>query len=505
MFDDEDITLPVKPVYILNAGQENAKAVIMDYINDRLPGVDYITFQGYAGTGKTFTLNRIVEAIREQDHGRRAFGMTAPTHKAVRQLKKHSELREELDFGTIHSFLGLKEVLKPHPRHKNKMIVRYEPDFMAKEKRIDSISVLIVDESSMLGNALFEHIDTYRRSRPSLKVIFTGDPLQIPPVKDKDEDDPDDYGKDAIPFIQAQQQSRRIQVVTLDEIVRQGMDNPIIAYATAIREQYKNQAIKHTFTHSDTTGVEAVPRNLDQLNALFSKYFDCEEFRQDPDHMKVVAWRNDTVNYFNGLVRVLIHKQEKLPRIVDGEKLVLNKPIIKGDKVLIANNEELVVLNHVMVTLPVKYKLIDRNTNAFAQAASDGFEGEIGVKVCSQDFRAYACTVNTVDKKTYIINVMHEDDIAEFEQLKAKIESLAKRCSDMYDRKEMWKQFYGLDKQFANVNYNYCITAHKAQGSTYDYCMSMEWDIDQNRSIEERNRIRYVAATRARNKLFIVR
>jgi len=75
----------------------------------------------------------------------------------------------------------------------------------------------------------------------------------------------------------------------------------------------------------------------------------------------------------------------------------------------------------------------------------------------------------------------------------------------MFDRKEMWKQFYALEKPFANVNYNYCITAHKAQGSTYNYCISMEWDIDQNRSIPERNRIRYVAATRARNKLFVVR
>lgn len=35
--------------------------------------------------------------------------------------------------------------------------------------------------------------------------------------------------------------------------------------------------------------------------------------------------------------------------------------------------------------------------------------------------------------------------------------------------------------------------------------MIIEWDLEMNRNIEERNRIRYVAATRARNLLYIIK
>lgn len=41
------------------------------------------------------------------------------------------------------------------------------------------------------------------------------------------------------------------------------------------------------------------------------------------------------------------------------------------------------------------------------------------------------------------------------------------------------------------------------QGSTYDNTMVLDWDIAENKKIAERNRIRYVAFTRARNLLLV--
>ncbi len=487
-------------VFTLNNGQQAAFDWLCDFVPNRSLRYGKVLLEGYAGTGKTFLINRVVEAIRKSNP-RIAFGMTAPTHKAVRQLKKHSELRDDLDFGTIHSFLGLKEVLKPDPKNRQKMIVKYEPEWNSKrDKKIDSIDVLIVDESSMLRDDLYEHIDDYCRSRPDLKVIFMGDGLQIPPVRD--DDDAPGKNVNAIPFVESQRQSRKIHHLVLDEIVRQGADNPIIAYATAIRMQYKNQAIDHQFTGDAEKGVEVVPRNLAQLRILFAAYFDTPEFNADADYMKVVVWRNDTATYFNHEIRLILNKVDTLPRIINGEKLILNKPIVKGEKILLPNNEELEVISHDIVTVPVAYKIITPR-NAM-QKIQEG-EEDTSEKRFSQDFKAYRCTVVTGDEKQFVIDILHEDDIAEFDELKAKIEKSAKTCTDMFDKKDMWKQFYALEKPFANVNYNYCITAHKAQGSTYDYCISMEWDIDQNWMIEERNRIRYVAATRARHKLFIVK
>lgn len=492
----------VAPVWVLNPGQQSASDWFFDFITNTQHEFRKALLEGWAGTGKTFTINRIIERVRVV-YPDIKFGMTAPTHKAVRQLKKHSELKESLDFGTIHSYLGLKEKQVPDPKDHRKMIIVYEPDFNStRELRIDSIDVLIVDESSMLDAKLYEHIEDYARSRKDLKVIFMGDGLQIPPVRGKNEEYVSAHA-DAIPFVAAQRQSRKIAHIVLSDIVRQGADNPIIAYATEIRKQYKNPTIMCKPVGNDTEGVVVLPRDIKVLREVFSQYFDTDEFRKDADYVKIVAWRNDTVNYFNNEIRLLINKVETLPRIIVGEKLVLNKPILRKDKIILANNEELEVLETQLVSVPVKYKLIDRNS-MMGTAKGDGVE-EPGVKVCSQEFKCYRSKVVTVDGKLFMIDILHEDDVAEFETLRKTLETKAKSQKDMYDRKEMWKQFFALDKPFANVGYNYCITAHKAQGSTYDYCISMEWDIDQNWTIEERNRIKYVAATRARHKLYIVK
>lgn len=492
------------PVWNFNQGQQAALDFFVPFMLERYSSKRLALLEGPAGTGKTFITNRIIEAARAQNPALN-IGMTAPTHKAVRQLKKHSELKDVLDFGTIHSYLSLKEKQVENPRKKGEMIIVYEPEWNPDNgRKVDTLDVLIIDESSMLGDVLYGHIEDAYRSNKNLKVIFIGDGIQIPPVKEKHLDKKDQANKLAIPFVPEQRRSRGIEHIKLEEIVRQGAGNPIIEYATAIRHQYKNQAINHEFVPSSDPekGIELIPRKLEALREVFTKYFDTDAFRKDPDYVKVVAWRNDTVKYFNREIRLLLNKATELPFVIKGDKLIMDKPLIKGDKVLIPNNEELDIVDVEIVNVPVKYRIIDRK-NAFEQLESD--EEEPGVKVYEQNFKTYKATAVDTLKRTFVINIIHEEDEAQFESLRQKIASKAKNAEDMFDRKTMWKQFFDLDKPFAKVKHNYCLTAHKAQGSTYDYCISMEWDINVDFDIEERNRIKYVAATRPRNKLFIIR
>jgi len=490
-------------VFQLNDGQQQAHDKLISYILGEEPQYRAYLLVGPAGTGKTTTINRVVESMR-RSHPHISFGMTAPTHKAVRQLRKHSLLKTELDFGTIHSFLALKEKQVPNPYKKGEYMIKYEPEWNASQgRRIDGVNVLIVDEASMLGDELYEHIEDAWRSNTRLKIIYMGDERQIPPVKESRPKGAPAQNEDAIPFVPAQRQSRKIGFLELIEIVRQAQDNPIIAYATDIRLQYKNQAIKHEFVNTNEHGVFVVSRDLIKIREFISLYFDTPMFREDPDYVKIVAWRNDTVNYMNNEVRLLINKVTSLPRIIIGDKLILDKPVLKADKILIANNEELEVTDVISCVKAIKYNIITRG-NAFQQT-KELFDEEVGKKVYQEDFKIYRTTVLTAENKQFVIDILHEDDIQKFDSLKKRISDNATKQVDQFDKKEMWREFFKLDGHFAQVKYNYCLTAHKAQGSTYDYCMSMEWDIDQNRNIEERNRIRYVAATRARNKLFIVK
>lgn len=497
--DDGFEPAPVADLPKPTEGQDKAIKALVEMIMDDFHPYRWVLLDGWAGTGKTWTINRVVEEVKRLNP-RINFGMTAPTHKAVRQLQKHSEMKDKLDFGTIHSFLGLKEVQKPDPKDAHKMIVRYELEWNAKrERKIDNIDVLVVDESSMLGDELFDHIDDALRNMSHLKVIFMGDSLQIPPVR---EEKGAKYA-DAIPFVAEQRQSRSISHLVLSEVVRQADTNPIIGYSASIREQVANQRIDHKFGIESNVGVEVLPRNITILRRVFTQYFDTPQFREDPDYVKVIAWRNDTVDYFNREIRLLIHKADTLPRYLIGEKLVLDKPVLKGDKVVLPNNDELEILDFTVIDYPVKYNFKD--TNAFNQVQR---MDKLEVEKREIMFKAYKCRVNALEKKNIDVILLHEDSEEEYKQLRDLLAATAQKLSrmgDHYGRIEMWKEFYRIEKEFAWAKYNYAVTAHKAQGSTYDYCISMEWDIEQNWDIKERNRIRYVAATRARHKLYIVR
>jgi ATP-dependent exoDNAse (exonuclease V) alpha subunit len=69
--------------------------------------------------------------------------------------------------------------------------------------------------------------------------------------------------------------------------------------------------------------------------------------------------------------------------------------------------------------------------------------------------------------------------------------------------KSLWVKYYKAQQAFADVAYNYAITAHKSQGSTYKNVFVIEDDIDFNTNIVERNKIKYTSYTRPTDKLFI--
>ena len=67
-----------------------------------------------------------------------------------------------------------------------------------------------------------------------------------------------------------------------------------------------------------------------------------------------------------------------------------------------------------------------------------------------------------------------------------------------------WKEFFRFQDNFADVNYAYAITCHKSQGSTYVNTFVINSDIDKNKRIVERNRIKYTAFTRSSSRLIVI-
>jgi len=96
------------------------------------------------------------------------------------------------------------------------------------------------------------------------------------------------------------------------------------------------------------------------------------------------------------------------------------------------------------------------------------------------------------DQKIVIVEILHESEFERFEET----------CGDMAKAKN-WRAFWDLRQQFGQMKYAYCLTVHKAQGSTFENVFADVNNLLTNRTVRERNQLLYVAATRAAKRLFL--
>jgi len=151
---------------------------------------------GYAGTGKTTLAKYIASEVGAANTIFCAF-----TGKAAKVLQE----KGCANAGTIHSFL----YAYIGKDKNNDPIFGYSPTQMMEVSRL-----IIVDEYSMLSKELIDHL-----IQTGEKVLFLGDPFQLPPVKRTQETM--DYALEPDFF--------------LDEVHRQALDSGIIRAATDVR------------------------------------------------------------------------------------------------------------------------------------------------------------------------------------------------------------------------------------------------------------------------------
>lgn len=463
----------------LNEDQKVVFTDILNFLNNPDKQVMHL-LEGYAGTGKTYTLSRILGYVIANTSQRIA--MTATTNKAVKVLKRAAMLADSdrISFSTIHSLLGLKENIKADGT------IDFVADKM-KPREIDNYQICVIDESSMLDDKLFLEISYCLQS--GLKVLFVGDGEQIPPVNGT--------RTHSIPFDETMRNQYKIGRSVLSKIVRQKEGSPIIEATLAIRNN----------SNSDTRLIDLINYDWDKerggvmmldidsdncsttLEKLLTKLYKSDHFDKDADYAKVIAWRNATVNGMNTEIRKILYGPSA-PAYVIGEKLLANTPITKevlNDRgtpvtsILFHTNDEFIISDITRMSRDVRGETIE-----YYQF--------------SVDHESYTGEVTTTK-----IEVLHEDSATKFKAVLDLIKQRAVNLKHIPDQaKAAWKEFYTCQRIFADIKYNYCITAHKSQGSTYQNCIVMDWDINLNRNVSERNRIKYTACSRAAKTLVVV-
>jgi exodeoxyribonuclease-5 len=464
---------PIVDVSTLNGDQKKAFDELKDFIHDKNDENIYV-LKGWAGTGKTYCVSFLVRYVLDVIYPNKNWykiAVTGPTNKSVRVIKKTTGIKNaRVTFQTIHKLLGLTERITSDGQQEFVNQGDFEP-------QIKKTKLLIIDEVSMLNDDLFHEILRYRSN---IKIICMGDPAQIPPV-----------GKpDCIPFMDELLEMYGIKTLELKTIMRQKGDNPIIDTSVLIRTDLENPYVE-TGVESNLNdrgeGIEFLNLNSstirESFNDILSSYFNSEEFKEDPEYSKIIAWRNKTVEKMNQLVRKVIYGDESIgSKILLGEKLIANNPIIEMGQVLFNTNDEFTV---------DKFEIKKEKVRVADEEGSLKYY-ETGVTF-----------LNDEDKKvTYFIDILHEDSESYFFVLANKLKKIA---IEKRGKEKSWIKYYDFIRRFADVSYAYSITAHKSQGSTYSTAFVLEDDIDVNPNVIERNRIKYTAYTRSSKKLYVLK
>lgn len=474
------ISPPVIDVDSLNPGQRVAFDKLCDFLSS--PDDSVYVIKGWAGTGKTYCVSLFVKYALEIVYANKNWyriAVTGPTNKSVRVIKKTSGIKStRVTFQTIHKLLGLKEKITMDGKQEFVSDGDFKPG-------IASTKLLIIDEVSMLNDDLFLKILQYREKT---KIICMGDPAQIPPV-----------GRpDCIPFREELASTYRIKTLELRTVMRQKEGNAIIDSSVLIRSDLgspKNLVDPVTDLNKEGEGIEFLNLNDPETRKGFSKkleeYFKTDKFKKDSEYSKIIAWRNKTVSAMNDLIRGVIYGEEsRKSKILVGEKLIANNPVIQDGYVVLNTNDEFSVEEYTVKSESPRFML---------SSNPDDEPVEITLKF----YDAKVVYLDDNDEEVRLgIEILHEDSEIEFKKFAnvLKLKAIEKKGAD-----KSWLHYYNFLRRYADVSFAYSITVHKSQGSTYNTAFVLEDDINMNLDVVERNRIKYTAYTRASKKVYVLR
>ena len=435
----------------LNSGQVTATNGIL---KEMFEGEGYgATLIGEGGTGKTFCTTYLLEQLLEYDL---KVLLAAPTNKAVKQLEKAARAAglpmDKLTFKTIHSALGLALMPSSERKHVSQ----------TGEEIVSEMDVIVLDEGSMLNSVLLDNYLLPALQRSEVFCLILGDSMQLPPV--------------------GEMRSRAFDLFPTWELTKNerqrpnedGSENTINSVARELRSSIKEHE-KFTFKRGEDQNIKPVK------TALFMKEI-LAEFTLDSDleELRVIAWRNDRVRAINKAIRAKLYGPDAW-RFVEGERVVTASPLMSGKNTVLSTDEEC------FISAIKPSRIFEEDT------------GEYWETVCLVLKPIYA------DVQQAFAHVIADH---EMERYKARLDHLEQRAIEAKGTSASgmrWRMFWTFKELFADITHCYCITAHRAQGSSFRKVFLDVNDMLDNPRGPERKKLIYVGWSRARQELVLNR
>lgn len=505
-----------------NTKQTEAVKKLKEFVNQT--AYNYFYLFGYAGTGKTLIMSKIIIFLLEENLIDCAY-ICAPTHIALNVLETYFKINftennqklllEKIKFLTVQKLLGFKATISNHTGSKV-----FKSNKESKYLKTISNRLVIIDECSMLGKNIVTEIDKYIELY-ALKIVLLGDEKQLrPPTESKS-------------LIFTNVPKKYPYHILLDEIMR--TKSPAIKGISKIIREWdpedKSVKLVELFLpihkiKTKPTAFKLYHKKDDYINSTWFKYV-VKKIKENCVPV-ILTWRNASAEWYNKIIREHIHKSTTdlinyhigdcvmfsnfyaTTEIEDTKSTVFYTSNVI--KILEINSEKTKLIDWSLIKLGTDKTTPLPTVSAYKTLLKklNKFQTEFIVDTCivikmhtnSDDFciDTNSCTVKTINRA----------EIKFYNELLKSIKEHLEFFFEKYKSEEissvLWKAFHkNLIDPYAQLNFGYSMTTHKAQGSTFSAVLLDFADITSNPNIEEMQESLYTASTRASNELgFII-
>lgn len=319
-------------------GQDSAMEAMKKFVSNDSDNSVFI-LKGYAGTGKTTLLKYFLQYCRSE---KMSVGLMASTGRAAAVLRNKTRSNATTVHSLIYKFDQVKETDEKAWENTEDSFGQLYLNFTPCEILDDNLmDVYIVDEASMISGYTNESLDTTKFGSGNLlkdfldvignaKVIFVGDPCQLPPVDELS------YSAALDEKHLNEEFHRKINSAELTEVLRQGENSEILDMATPLREQLISGRIpewpKLTYKQSykDIQLINSTQELVKQYIVSLKTY--------GSENCILITYKNSEAHENNKMVRSVLFPNKNTIQVGDILMVIKNCMLTglkNGDQVLV--------------------------------------------------------------------------------------------------------------------------------------------------------------------------
>ena len=445
-----------------NVNQKSAITNINDFIYSS--GQNICVLKGFAGTGKTYIVSRIVKNLWKI---KKPVILLAPTGRSAKVLSSYCNKQA-------------------HTVHKEIFYVKNNPagniDFSLKINKHKN-TIFIVDEASMIptvkknetglfSDSLLDNIVKYVYSGYKCSLLIIGDLAQLPPIFSENSLSLDDN------FLN-ENYGLKVFSSELTQVVRQRENSGILSLATYLRNLLEKDFVEklkiNLSSYNDITLVEDGDQLINSLQDSYDK-FGLQE-------TAVIVRSNKRSNMFNKNIRERILCNESVISV--GDLLM----VVKNNYHWLNNNLVGFIANGDIIKIEEIHSIKELYGFKFAE-----------VRVTMIDYP----NLNAFETVLILDSIEINSPSLDYNAMNKLYTEISK---DYIEIKTKYKRHLAIKKnKFFNalqVKFAYCFTCHKSQGGQWR-SIFVEMPFLPSGYNKDFIRWFYTAVTRAKNKLHLI-